>query len=181
MNVPSREAGTWRSSSPHPGPASGARPQGSAPRPGPYLGGEVGVLGERLQHAAHVGGRRHALHQLGVLRDLLQQRLHFRAVEHPCGRGRRNRTEGEGSQGKPLLHLSPADFGRPWLRGSGRQWSRLPGARVGPASPDSRVTWPTLAAALPSTLRTSQLDARSDSSPSGLRPRAQCQSRRGHH
>lgn len=48
-----------------------------------YLSSKVRVLGERLHHGAHVRGRDDVLHQLGVFRNLLEERLHFWAIEHP--------------------------------------------------------------------------------------------------
>lgn len=77
------------------------RPQRTPLRPVPHLSSEVGVLGERLHHAAHVGGRDHVLHQLGVLRDLLEQGLHLRAVEHAYGEEGRSPTGGQGSRWTP--------------------------------------------------------------------------------
>lgn len=46
------------------------------------LRGDVRVLCQRLHHAAHVRSREHVLHQLRILRDLLHQALHARAVEY---------------------------------------------------------------------------------------------------
>lgn len=77
------------------------RPQRAPRGPVPHLGSEVGVLGERLHHAAHVGGRDDVLHQLGVLRDLLEQGLHLRAVEHTYGEDKRDQTGGQGSRWTP--------------------------------------------------------------------------------
>lgn len=73
---------------------------GAPLRAAAYLSSEVGVLGQRLHHAAHVGGREDVLHQLGVLRDLLEEGLHLWAVEHPW-HTEEKATGGKGSRWKP--------------------------------------------------------------------------------